>query len=143
MRTFKNLEEMQPYQNNNTGAYVFIEDGKMLDIEITFDLTIDENIMARDIKAQKIEAWDIKARNIEACDIRAWNIRAQNIDVCNMRAWNINAGDIIALNIEARDISFYAVCVAYDKIVCNSIAGTRTNSRYFTLDGEVIIREDK
>ena len=119
-----------------------------------------EDINARDIKAEDINAGDINAGNINARDIKAWNINARNINARNIKAedinagninagdinaWNINAEDINARdinawNINAEDINFYAVCFAYEKFICKSIKGRQENSKYFSLDGEVIIK---
>ena len=109
------------------------------------NLTINIDIsISGDIDAWHIKAWNIDAWNIKANDIDAWNIKARNID-----AWNIISGNIDAINIDARnidawhikawDISYDAVCFAYDNIVCNSIKGIRRNSRHFALDGELKI----
>ena len=117
MRTFNSLEEMNPYFNEKTKTYEFVENGELLDIEITFDLTIDESILASNIDARNINAGDIDACDINAYDINAWSI-------------------------DASAISFHAVCFAYKNIVCKSINGRRKNSRCFALDGEVIIKED-
>ena len=67
------------------------------------------------------------------------NIDAYNISANNIDAWNINAVNIDALNINANTISYYAVCVAYNNIHCNSIQGRRANSKHFVLDGELIV----
>lgn len=135
MKKFDRLEEMQPYQNKKTGSYEFKEDGELLDIQITFDLTIEGDIKARkidafnikagnieagninagNINALDIEALDITALNINACnidavDITAWNIDACNIDAGDMKAWNINALDIIdAGDIKALSIKAEAI----------------------------------
>lgn len=125
---------MQPYLNEKTKTYVFFENGKLLDIEITFDLIINGNILARDINAQSIEAWDITARNVDACDIDAWNIKAKRLYAsCDIKAWNI----------EATEIRFYAICHASKNIICESIEGRHLNSKYFVLDGNVIILRRK
>jgi hypothetical protein len=209
MKQFNNLEEMKPYLNEETETYEFSENGERLDIEITFDLSIDGDIIAsnitakninaaditardidardidaRDIdasniKAGDIDAADITARDIDARDIDAWNIKAGDISSCSIIASNIKAGDITAFDIEAsnikardidawnirarniearnieardinatnaiiaRDISFYAVCYAYENIFCRSITGRREdNSKYFALDGKVFIDKE-
>ena len=83
--------------------------------ELRFDLSVEANICnARDIKA-----WDINARDINA--------------------WDINARDINARDIKACSIYFYAVCFAYNDILCTSIKGNHPNSKYFTLDGKITI----
>lgn len=173
MRKFDRLEEMEQYQNTETGSYEFRENGKLLDIEITFNLTIEGNIIAENINAWNITAHDISAKNITALNITAWNIIAEDIRVFNMNALDINAHDITAWDISAHNISssninasninahnitawnisaqgidalnivFYAVCFANNDILCTSIHGIRENSRYFSLDGKVIITLDK
>ena len=131
MKTFNNLEEMQPYYNKKTNTYEFIENQKMIDVEFDFNLKIYRNIKARNIKAE----------DINACNIDAWNINARDINACNINACNINAGDINAGDINAGDIEFYAVCFAYKTFVCDSIKGTHKNSKYFCLDSDVIINK--
>ena len=84
-------------------------------VRFTFSFAIDASII--------VEAWDI-----EAGDIKAGNIKAGNIEAWNIEAW---------------DISFYAVCFAYLKFTCTSIAGRRKNSKYFCLDSDVVIKEAK
>ena len=129
MKQFNSIKKLQPYLNEKTKTYEFIEEGKLINIEITFDLTIDENILARDINAEDINAEDINAGNINAGNINAGNITAGDIDAWNIAAWSMDASVI----------SFHAVCFAYKNIVCKSIKSRRNNTRYFSLDGEVII----
>ena len=93
-----------------------------------------------DINARNINALNIKAEDINALNINAWNINAEGIKAEGINAGNINAGDINAWNINAEDINFYAVCFAYEKFICKSIKGRQENSKYFSLDGEVIIK---
>lgn len=139
MKQFNSIEKLQPYLNEKTKTYEFIEKGKLINIEITFDLTIDENILARDINAGNINAGDINARNINAEDINAGNITARHINAGNITAGDIDAWHIAAWSMNASVISFHGVCFAYKNIVCKSIKSRRENSRYFSLDGEVII----
>lgn len=117
MKEFKNIEEMKEYYDEAKNLF-YIED----DIKINFDLVCDWNIKAMNIKAKNIKSGDINAGDINAGDI--------------------NAGDINAGNIDACDISFYAVCFAYNNIKCTSIEGRRENSKYFALDGKVVIEEE-
>ena len=127
MKTFNNIEEMKHYYNKQTNTYDFIEDNELIDVEFTFELTINANINACDINAL-----DINARDINAENINAWDIKARNI----------NALDINARDIKAKKISFYAVCFAYYAIQCTSIIGRRENAEYFGLDGGVTIKKD-
>ena len=48
---------------------------------------------------------------------------------------SIIAWDIYAYNIYAKDISYCAVCFAYNNITCKSIQGRRKNAKHFVLDG--------
>lgn len=129
MKIFNTLDEMKPYYNENTNTYKFVENNKLIDIDIHFNLDVKSNIESRNIKALNINACNIKALNINALDINALDINACNINAWNINAWNINACDII----------FYAVCVAYKTFVCNSIKGKRKNSKFFCLDSDVVI----
>ena len=142
MKVFNNLEEMKPYYNEETNTYEFIENNRLIDIKIDFDLNIECNINADDITARNINAWDIKA-----WDIKARGIKARDIKACDINAWNINSGDITAcdinaLDIKANNISFHAVCFAYKTFVCNTIIGRRENSKHFCLDSEIVIKGD-
>lgn len=143
MKVFNNLEEMKPYYNEETNTYIFSENNRLIDIKIDFDLNIECNIKARDIKSRDINACDINAWDIKAYDINASNINAWDIKACDIKACNINACDINALDINANKISFNAVCFAYEYFKCNSIKGTRKNSKYFCLDSDVVIKNQK
>ena len=133
MKVFNNLEEMKPYYNKETNIYEFIENNRLIDIKIDFDLNIECNI----------NAWNINASNINSGDINAWNINSGDINAWDINARDINARDINAIDINANNISFYAVCFAYKTFVCNSIEGRRENSKYFCLDSDVVIKSKK
>ena len=126
MKTFHSIEELKPYYNDKTGTYEFGENGVKIDVEFTFNLDVDSNIIAG---------------NINALDIDAGNINAVDIDARNIDAVDINAMNINALNINADVISYYAVCFAYQNIVCSAIDGRRENSKHFVLDGEIIFKQ--
>ena len=133
MIVINNQEEMKPYYNEKINTYEFIENNRLIDIKIDFDLNIECNINARNINALDIKARDINARYINARDIQAGNINAWDIKALDIKAWDINANKI----------SFYAVCFAYKTFVCNSIEGRRENSKYFCLDSDVVIKSQK
>lgn len=133
MIVINNQEEMKPYYNEKINTYEFIENNRLIDIKIDFDLNIECNINARNINALDIKARDINARYINARDIQAGNINAWDIKALDIKAWDINANKI----------SFYAVCFAYKTFVCNTIIGIRENSKYFCLDSEVVIKSQK
>ena len=126
-KEFYSLDEIQKYYDKKSNTYIFIEDDEMIDVVVfNFDLDVEANI-----DAETINAFDIKACNIKAC----------NIDACDIKTMNIEAWDINAWNIEAQDISYYAVCFAYNNIKCNSIIGRRNNAKHFVLDGKLEIEE--
>ena len=78
---------------------------------------------------------DIKAT------IDALNINAKNIDAWNINARDINALNIKALNIDALDITYYAICVAYKSITCQTIKGTwEEHAESICIDGELTIK---
>lgn len=159
MITINTFEEMTLFYVKETDTYVFNGD-----VEFTFDLQVDSNIEAWNVKARNIEAWNVKAMDVKAKDINAKDMRAWNIEAQNIKAWDIEALDIIAWNIEAKDINaidvkitgdikgkdikarnieagniiYFAVCFAYWNIICKSIKGERENHKHFVLDGEII-----
>lgn len=130
MKRFNNLEEMRPYHNKNTNTYEFNDD-----VYFGFDLAIHASINAQDIKASNIDAFNISAKNITAYNIEALDIKADRL-IAN----DINANNVKADSIVARDITFYAVCFAYNNFDCRSIMGLRKNSKYFCLNNEVIVK---
>lgn len=128
-KEFYSLDEIQKYYDKKSNTYIFIEDDEMIDVVVfNFDLDVEANI---------------DAKTINAFDIRACNIKACNIDACDIKAMNIEAWDINAWNIEAQDISYYAVCFAYNNIKCKSIKGRRNNSKHFVLDGTLEVENDR
>ena len=128
MKVIKDNEELKSYIKN--GQIVF-NDSIQCDFNIDVDASIIAwNIKAWNIEARNIKAWNIKAENIEALDIKAWNIKA----------WNITAWNIKAENIKAKSISYYAYCISYNNIECESIEGRRNNSFHKCLDGELTIK---
>ena len=137
MIVINNQEEMKPYYNEKINTYEFIENNRLIDIKIDFDLNIECNINARNINALDIKARDIQALYIKALDIKARNIKALDIKACNINSGNIKACDIEACNINAWDIK------ARETFVCESIEGRRENSKYFCLDSEVVIKSQK
>ena len=84
MKTFNSLEEMKPYYNEDTNTYEFDDN-----VEFWFDLDVKSHIIAWDINAENISAWNIYARKFKAWHIKAWDIYAEIIS-----AWSIIARDI-------------------------------------------------
>ncbi len=99
------------------------------------------DISAGDISAENISAENISAENISAWNISAGDISAGDISAENISAENISAGNISAENISAENIRYYAVCFAYQNIVCLSITGKRDNCRHFCLDGKIELKK--
>jgi hypothetical protein len=113
---------------------VFKDNEELKSLIVDGNIIIQDNIMCNfniDVKAN-IKAWSIKSWDIKANDIDARNIDAWNIDVnASIKAWNIKAGDV----------SYYAFCVAYKDIECESVKGLRNNSFHKCLDGKLTIKE--
>ena len=132
-KEFHSLNEIQKYYYKKSNTYIFIENGEYIDLVVfNFDLEINANIDAGNInafniEARNIKAWDIDARDLDVLDIDAYDIKVNNIDCSNIEA----------INIEAQDISYYAVCFAYNNIKCKSIKGRRNNAKHFVLDGKM------
>lgn len=143
IKTFKNLEEMESYYNYKTDTYEFIENDMVFSIYISFDLDTSSSIKARNIMAHNIKTSEINARNIMARDIYTLDINAHNISANDIYARNIKARNIYARNIKAKDIQYHAFCCSESKFTCNSIKGTRKNSKHFCLDSEIIVNDTK
>ena len=129
IKEFYSLEEIKKYYDKNTNTYVFRENDRYIDlVKFNFDLDVNANIDARDIIAYDINCYKIDAGDIKVDDIIANDIYANNIN---------------AIVIKADDISYYALCFAYNNIKCKSIEGRRKNAKHFVLDGELEIEEDE
>ena len=145
VKEFNSLEEIQKYYDENTNTYVFRENDRYIDlVKFNFDLNVNANIDAYDIKAGNIKAIDIDARDINvedinACDINAFDINARNIDAKNIDALDI----IVSGDINALDISYNALCFAYNNIKCKSITGFRKDAKHFVLDGKLEVEEGR
>lgn len=138
VKEFNSLEEIEEYYDIETNTYIFKEDGEHIDLVIfNFDLNVEANI-----EAYNIEACDIFVNDINAYNIKAHNIYALDIKVKNIIANDIYARDINAWNIDACDISYWAVCFAYNSIKCKSITSKRKNHKHFVLDGVLEVEED-
>ena len=146
-REFDCIEDIEEYYDEKSNTYNFKENGQYINIvAFNFNLNVEANIDARDIKAQSINARDINASNISAWNIIAGDINAENIDSYNINVWNLRANNIKSDNIEANniyahDISYWEVCYAIQNITCHSIKGRRENAKYFVLDGKLEVLE--
>ena len=126
-KVFNSLKEIQKYYNEETNTYIFKEYGIYINLVIfNFDLNVKSNI----------NAWNIYGKNINAL-----NINAKDIYACRLDVNDIKVHDISALSINANNISYYAVCYAYNDIKCKSIKGRKYNSKHFVLDGKLEVLE--
>ena len=138
IKEFNSLDEIQKYYDEKSNTYIFKENGSYIDLVVfNFDLDVEANIDAGcidalNINAVNIKAWDVYTRNLDAYDIAAWCIYSWNIYACNIEAYSI----------KARNISYFAVCFAYDNIKCKSIKGRRENAKHFVLDGNLEMIEN-
>ena len=143
VRVFNNLEEMKRYYDEETDSYIFKENGKFIDeIIINFDLNIESNIEAHNVRgtsitAKNIHVWDISAWEINACDIES-----RCIDVGVIRARDIYTSTIEAMDIYARDIVYTASCSAYEAFKCNSIKCGHQIPLHYSLYGKLEVTEN-
>ena len=86
---------------------------------------------------QEIEKYYVKEINTY---VFKENDRYINLVIFNFDL-DVNS-NIEAYDINANNISYYAICFAYENIKCKSIKGRRKNHKHFVLDG-VLEVEDK
>ena len=158
IKVFNNLKEMKKYYDEETDTYIFRENDEYIEeIIINFDLNVESNIEAHNVRgtsisAKNINVWDIIAWEINACDIKCVNInagmiKARDIDGLHIKSMNIYARDIkafglIAVNIYARDILYTTMCSAYEDIKCNSIKCIgRPAPLHYTIYGKLEVAE--
>ena len=153
-KEFYSLEEIQQYYDERSNTYIFKENKNYIPhIEFHFDLTVEANIDARDIKAHNINAFDIDAFEIKAQNIRAYNIHAfiveaeyvSSSDISSHYIFvkQIDASDISAFDIIADYINYHAVCYAYNHIQCKHIEGAYKFSQHFVLFGALEVIDDE
>ena len=154
VKEFNSLEEIQKYYNKDTNTYVFEENEEYIEVVVfNFNLNIDANIEAFNIKALDITANDIEALHIMCDDINARDIDIMSITANDINVNDINALDIIAndiyahdintWNITAKDISYFSVCFARGNIKCRSIKSNYPNAKHFVLNGELEVGEEE
>ena len=157
-KVFNSIEEMKRYYDEETNTYRFRENYKLIDeIIINFDLNIESNIEARDVRATSITAKNIQARDItvwdiNACDIgsscinagviQARNVSASSIKTMNLYARDITAFRVTAVNIYARDIIYFTMCFAYKDFKYNSIKCGQQNPIHFSKYGKLEVAEN-
>ena len=157
-KIFNSLDEIQKYYNKESNTYIFKEYGMYIDLVIfNFDLNVESNIEARDVRATSITAknihvrniivWDIKAYDIESVCIDAGMIRARDIYTTTIKSMSIYARDIKAIginavNIYARDILYATMCIAYEDFKCNSIKSRQELPIHCSLYGKLEVTEN-
>ena len=158
-KVFNSIEEMKNYYDEETNTYNFRGKNTIEKIILNFDLNIESDIVAYDIRATSITAKNIHARDImvweiNACDIKAINInagviQARDIDGLHIKSMNIYARDIkvygfTTVNIYARDIIYITRCIAYGDFKCNSIKCELPRPSHYTFYGKLeVTKNDK
>ena len=104
LKEFKSISEIKKYYDEEINTYVFKEDDHYIDVKFNFDLKINSNIEAKNIKAGNIAVLDIDADDIEAKNIKAGDLKVRDIKSDDIDAGDIDANDIKAWSIKARDI---------------------------------------
>jgi hypothetical protein len=132
MKIYETQEEVNADLDERGNLFVDDDVRFAFNIEITGSITA-RNIIARSMNVGRINAWNVNTRDINAEDINVHDISAWDIT-----ARNITARNIATKSINAWDIKYFAVCFAYENIICNTIKGKRENCRYFCLDGKII-----
>lgn len=124
MIVFNNIEEMEPYYNEETNTYEFEENSRMLDISIEFDFVCLANITARDIKAKNINCKNIIADNIESYDIIAENVKVREfVSASEIKVkLRLSARTIESETIEAGEIRARYVTATHSINACNIVA---------------------
>ena len=158
VRVFNNLKEIEKYYNKETDTYIFRGKNFVGKVILNFDLNIESNIEAHNVRGTSITAKNIHALNISAWEINAYDIESRCIDVGVIRARDIytstiEAMDIYArdinatfgidaINIYARDIVYTASCSAYEDFKCNSIKCGHQIPLHYSLYGKLEVTED-
>ena len=113
MLSFWNKGEMEPYLQGRKGYVFRKEDGSPEDVWLHFDFRgVTDNITCGHLIGR-----EIYCRQLTAGNMRCYNLTAEKI--------------------HARNIEYFALCVAYKEFTCRSAKGTRENARHFCLDKEI------
>lgn len=79
-KKFYNLEEIKKYYIPEINTYMFEENGRYLNVLFMFDVNVDSNIFANNIKAKDIECLELSTVDIDAYDIKATKLIAYNLE---------------------------------------------------------------
>ena len=95
-KKFNNLEEIKKYYIPEINTYSFEENGRCLNVLFMFDLEVDSNIFANNIKARDIECLELSTVDIDVYEVRASRLIAYNIEalVVNVRDKIVYSGEI-------------------------------------------------
>lgn len=165
MIIISNKEELDKYYNTKRKNAYVVNDN----VEFTFDVDVEDDIIAFDINAQNIKARNIigrdisagnitgkfiKANNVVGADIFVDEITVDNINAKNIKTKIIKTSSIVVLdisanriyvdNVYANNILYSEICMVSDSISCISIKGDNICSlaiRY-SLQGKLSIRKD-
>ena len=89
-KKFYNLEEIKKYYVPEINTYMFEENGRYLNVLFMFDINVDSNIFANNIKAK-----DIECLELSTVDIDAYDVKASRLIACNIEALTVNVRDKI------------------------------------------------
>lgn len=89
-KKFNNLEEIKKYYIPEINTYSFEENGRYLNVLFMFDVNVDSNIFANNIKAK-----DIECLELSTVDIDAYDVKANRLIACNIEALTVNVRDKI------------------------------------------------
>ena len=79
-KKFYNLEEIKKYYVPEINTYMFEENGAYLNVAFMFDLDVDANIFANNIKSKDIICLELSTVNLDAYDIKASRLIVNNIE---------------------------------------------------------------
>jgi len=93
------------------------------------------NITCWDIKCENLNCGDIKCGDLTCGDLKCWNLTCRDL-TCR----DINCLNLTCLNLKCRDLSYFALCFAYQSIKCTSYKARReVHQKPICLDGELTI----
>ena len=108
-KKFYNLEEIKKYYIPEINTYMFVENGDYINVAFMFDLEVDANIFANNIKAKDITCLELSTVNLDVYDIKASRIIANNIEALavNVQDKLVYSGEInIKYSIKHKIVTF-------------------------------------
>ena len=91
-----------------------------------------------DFKGRDFNGGDFNGRDFDGSDFYGSDFDGQDFYGLNFNGWNFNGESF-----NGEHISYYVWFIAYGDIKCRSIKGRRKNSFHKSLDGKLIIKEEK